>query len=55
MLLLEGRLRYRKYEDRMGNTRYVTEVVADKLIMLDRKLVFDEKIGDSIEDDLPFD
>ncbi len=34
---IEGKLRTRKYEDRQGITRYVTEVVAVNMQILDRK------------------
>ena len=34
---IEGRLAYRAYEDSEGHTRYVTEVVAGEMLMLDRK------------------
>lgn len=31
------RLKTRSYDDRDGNKRYVTEIVAEQLIMLDKK------------------
>ena len=31
---IEGRIQYRTYDDRDGNKRYVTEVVADQMQML---------------------
>jgi single-strand DNA-binding protein len=31
---IEGRLQTRKWEDRDGNTRYTTEVVAGQMVML---------------------
>ena len=34
---VEGKLRYRSYTDRDGNTRYVTEIVADSIQLLGRK------------------
>ena len=34
---VEGRLSYRTYEDGEGHTRYITEVVANEMLMLDRK------------------
>jgi single-strand DNA-binding protein len=34
---IEGRLAYRTHEDSEGHTRYVTEVVAGEMLMLDRK------------------
>jgi single-strand DNA-binding protein len=37
LLYIEGRLRHRQYEDKAGQTKYITEVIADQLIMLDKK------------------
>jgi single-strand DNA-binding protein len=36
-IAIEGRLAYRTYEDSEGHTRYVTEVVAGEMLMLDRR------------------
>ncbi len=36
-LYIEGKIQTRKYQDRDGNDRYVTEIVADNMQMLDRK------------------
>ena len=33
---IEGKLRTRSYDDKNGNKRYVTEVVAESLLMLDK-------------------
>lgn len=33
-VFIEGRISYRQFEGRDGNTRYVTEIVAQQLIML---------------------
>ncbi len=35
-IYLEGRLRTRSYDDRDGNKRYVTEIVASTMVMLSR-------------------
>lgn len=35
-VFVEGKLRNRQYQDKDGRDRYVTEVVADELLMLDR-------------------
>lgn len=35
-LYVEGKLKSRSYQDKEGNTRYVTEVVADEITMLSR-------------------
>ena len=34
---VEGRISYRTYEDSEGQTRYVTEVIANELLMLDKR------------------
>lgn len=36
-IYLEGKIRTRNYQDQSGNTRYITEIVADNFIMLDRR------------------
>jgi single-strand DNA-binding protein len=38
-IAVEGRLAYRTYEDGEGHTRYVTEIVASEMLMLDRRPV----------------
>lgn len=35
---VEGKLRNRQYEDKDGNTRYITEVQADEMTLLDRPM-----------------
>ena len=35
---IEGRIQYRTYNDRDGNKRYITEIVAQSLQMLGRKV-----------------
>lgn len=37
LVYVEGKLKTRSYDDREGIKRYVTEVVAEQLIMLDKK------------------
>lgn len=37
LVYIEGKLKTRMFEDKEGKTRYVTEIVADQLIMLDKK------------------
>ncbi len=37
LLYIEGKLRNRQYEDKAGVKKFVTEVVADQLILLDKK------------------
>ena len=35
--LPEGRLTYRTYENGEGQTRYITEVVANEMLMLEKR------------------
>ncbi|HHX77905.1 MAG TPA: single-stranded DNA-binding protein [Firmicutes bacterium] len=61
---LEGRIQVRSYEDKDGQRRWVTEVVADTVSFLDKKGekmgqkdTFDDIKGEEIqisEDDVPF-
>ncbi len=37
LLLIEGRIKYRKYEDSTGQTRYITEIIGNNMKMLSRK------------------
>jgi single-strand DNA-binding protein len=37
MIHLEGKNRTRSYEDKQGQKRYVTEVVGEEIILLDKK------------------
>ena len=44
-LALEGKLQYRTYEDKEGNTRYITEIVANEFVKLTKE---------TKKEDLPF-
>ena len=37
LLYVEGKLRHRQYEDKEGQKKYLTEVIADQIVMLDKK------------------
>lgn len=37
LVYVEGKLKTRSYDDRDGTKRYVTEIIADQLIMLDKR------------------
>lgn len=55
LLYIEGKLSNRLFEDKEGQKRYVTEVVADQLILLDKKEKDKEKSIENITDGpLPF-
>ncbi len=44
---LEGRLQTRKWQDKQGNDRYTTEIVADQMQMLGRRNTGDDGAGRS--------
>jgi single-strand DNA-binding protein len=37
LTLVEGKIAYRSYEDKQGHTKYITEIVANNLIILSQK------------------
>ena len=37
LLYVEGKLRNRQYEDKDGQKKYVTEIVAEQVILMDKK------------------
>jgi single-strand DNA-binding protein len=37
MIYLEGKLKTRSFEDKEGNKRYVTEVIGEEIVLLDKK------------------
>ncbi len=65
---IEGRIRTRSYDDKDGNKRYVTEIIADSMRMLDSRADRGDynppstetvstpapKVDEEITDDLPF-
>ena len=53
-IYVEGKLRTNKWVDKDENTRYKTEILADKLTMLGKSNSQESSIENSSEDDLPF-
>lgn len=63
-IYIEGKIQYRQYDDKNGIKRYVTEIVADQMMMLDSKGATQNSGGEvslppvepqsEKEDDLPF-
>ena len=51
---IEGKIRTSKWVDKEENTRYKTEVMADKLTMLGKSSNNASQTPNSSEDDLPF-
>jgi single-strand DNA-binding protein len=55
LVYVEGKLRSRQYEDKEGHKKYVSEVVADQVILLDKKMKATESgIEEITNDQLPF-
>jgi single-strand DNA-binding protein len=55
LLYVEGKLRSRQYEDKEGVKKYVTEILAEQIIMLDKKVKMSEpEIENENGDLLPF-
>ena len=57
LVYIEGKICYRVFEDGEGQRRQVTEILADRLLMLDKKPTasfFAENGGDEISDLPPF-
>lgn len=55
LVFIEGKLRNRQYADKEGNKKYVTEIVAEQILLLDKK----EKAGGQeennfLENEVPF-
>ncbi len=59
-IYLEGRIKYRTYDDKDGNKKYFTEIQGDTFTMLDSKSkdepshIAPDVIPSGPEDDLPF-
>ncbi|OGC78831.1 MAG: single-stranded DNA-binding protein [candidate division Zixibacteria bacterium RBG_16_40_9] len=60
-VFVEGRIQYRTYDDKDGNKRYITEIVAHQVTMLGRKgETKEEPVSQDLEssaaeeEDLPF-
>ena len=60
-VFVEGRIQYRTYDDKDGNKKYITEIVARSVNMLDKKgEIKEEPVSQDLEssaaeeEDLPF-
>lgn len=54
LLYVEGKIRYRKYEDREKQARVVCEIIASEVVMLDKKAVEPQSVDQLREDEDPF-
>lgn len=55
LLYIEGKLRSRQYEDKEGNKKYVIEIVADQVVLLDKKgKDIQEPTNETTGEPLPF-
>lgn len=52
LLYIEGKLRNRQYEDKEGKKIYINEIVADQILLLDKKAKL-EPIVSSDDSDIP--
>jgi len=50
LVYIEGKLRKRSFEDKDGNKKYTTEVVAENFTMLGRKTDFDDELQSGKDD-----
>ncbi len=46
---MEGKIKTRSYEDKDGTKRYITEIIADSFIMLDKSAVTPNEEIDAIK------
>ena len=53
LLYVEGKLNSRNFEDTAGQKKYVTEVVADQILLLDRKAKEPKEEPEEIMEDRP--
>jgi len=54
-LYIEGRIRSREYVDKENNKKYVTEIIADQLLLLDpKKKGIEAMEQERVNEDLPF-
>jgi single-strand DNA-binding protein len=55
LLYIEGKLRNRDYENKDGQKKYITEVIADQIVMLDKKTkAFEGEAKDISVEETPF-
>lgn len=55
LLYIEGKLRNRDYENKDGQKKYITEVIADQIVMLDKKTkTFENEAKDISVEETPF-
>jgi single-strand DNA-binding protein len=55
LVLVEGRIQNRSYDDQTGKKRWVTEVVARNVVTLGKSSVAPAQAGESVEEDLSSD
>lgn len=54
LVCISGRLQTRSYEDKMGQKRWVTEVIIEEQNFAESKSAFEARQEDVDDDDLPF-
>ncbi len=53
-LYIEGKIQYRSYDDKDGQKKYFTEIVADNMQMLGGKKESESQDSADVDNDLPF-
>ncbi|HEY5463003.1 MAG TPA: single-stranded DNA-binding protein [Hanamia sp.] len=55
LLYIEGKLRHREFGDKEGQKKYVTEIVAEQIVLLDKKTKANAgEANEILEEPLPF-
>lgn len=53
LLYLEGQLRRRQFEEKEGHKKYVIEIIANQIVLLDKKAKAGQGVSSNNEDELP--
>ena len=54
LVFIEGRLKTKSWDDKEGHKKYLTEIIGDNLIMLDKKNDTQAEDNEEIDDKIPF-
>jgi len=54
LVFIEGRLKTKSWDDKEGHKKYLTEIIGDNLIMLDKKSDTLTEENEEIDDKIPF-
>ena len=54
LVFIEGRLKTKSWDDKEGHKKYLTEIIGDNLIMLDKKIDTQAEENEKFDDKIPF-